>query len=121
MSRRKPPPQPSIYAIPFNGAVTCTGRGSHPEAVIAEFADGHRWTADFADVQEPDAGQDVRWQQTPREGLISGHHTPEAPDTLRCRRCGRDVRLRTPNVLAAIDALRQVQDGRLTLDISLIC
>jgi hypothetical protein len=124
VSRRRPPPKPSIYAIPFNGAVVCTDRGQHPEAVIAEFADWHKWAADFEDMQDSGSGPDARWRQTPHEDLVSSRHTPAAPDTLRffCRRCGRDVRLRAPNVMAAIDALREVGGNRkrLILDVSLL-
>ena len=113
MSRRQklPPPNPAVAL--FNASVVCTDRGQHPRALIARLVDeapavtGKRWTA---------------WQDTPSNDLLSGQHAPESPDTLRffCRRCRRDVRLRTPNVLAALDALRQVQEGHLSLDISLL-
>jgi hypothetical protein len=113
VSRRKSP-QPSIYVMAFNAYVVCTDRGQHPQAVIARLVD------------DPTASLPGRrrtiWQDTPRGNLLSGRHAPQSPDTFRfwCRRCERDVRLRTPNVLAALDALRQVQEGRLSLDISLL-
>jgi hypothetical protein len=111
---RRQPPQPSIYVIPFNAFVVCTDRGQHPQSVIARLTD------------DPALGLPSRrrtlWQDTPSGDLLSGRHAPESPDTFRfrCRRCRRDVRLRTPNVLAALDALRQLQEGCLSLDISLL-
>jgi hypothetical protein len=114
VSRRRKPPEPSPVAIPFNAVVVCTDRGQHPPALITR----------LVDEQAPGLsdGRRTVWQDTPRRILVSGQHAPELPDRLgfRCRRCGRDVRLRMPNALAALDTLRQVQDGRLTLDISLL-
>ncbi|MGH3186758.1 MAG: hypothetical protein ACRDPY_45540 [Streptosporangiaceae bacterium] len=110
MSRRRTPPPPNPAVIPFSAVVVCTDRGQHPRALITRLGDQRA------------GGAGIAYLVMRRQGeLVSGHHAPDAPDTIRfaCSRCSRDVRLRAPNVLAALDALREVQDGRLTLDISL--
>jgi hypothetical protein len=113
VSRRRKLPPPNPACVPFNAAVVCTDRGQHPEALIAR----------FVDEQDPGAGRGIVWQQTPHEDLVADVR-PDRSQTFRfaCKRCGRDVRLREPSVLAAIDALRQAGEShkRLILNISLL-
>lgn len=111
MSRpRKPaPPDPAVIKLP--GRVACTDRGQHPEARITPFAD------------EPGEDRKVTCAETPQWDVIADSRPGTLTLRFACRRCGRDVRLREPNVLAVIDVLREAAGGddRLVFDISLIC
>jgi hypothetical protein len=110
--RRQSGPPPDQFTV----KVMCTDRGQHPEAAITNVADG-RTTG----------GDGVLWPSPVPQGQPAIPHRAFAgrQEVFRfwCRRCGRDLRLRGPNLLAMIDALRSSgQDGakRLTLDISLL-
>jgi hypothetical protein len=112
--RRKLPDLPPGQVRTFSIAVVCTDRGQHPEAGIASLSGA------------PLPGQDpgLVWQQAEHGEPVTSWMQPDGWRTFRftCSRCGRDVRLREPNVLAAAAVLPKsgVGDGRPVLDISLL-
>lgn len=117
MSRRRElPPVPEGYTRTFTVAVICTDRGQHPKAVIANLTEAASTGTDAAPVI---------WQQTEHDAPVTDWRPADGTRTFRfaCPRCGRDVRLREPNVLAAIGVLREAAGGhaRPVLDISAIC
>ena len=93
--------------------MVCTGRGQHAQQRITG----------FVDQQEPEEESSVAWGQTSRWDVIADSR-PEAGFTLRfkCKQCRRDVRLREPNALAVIGALRQASGSGedRVLDISVL-
>lgn len=113
--RRKLPPLPEGYTPAFVVAVVCTDRGQHAEAGLAKLGE-------FVDVAGTVA---VLWQQTERGAPVTDWRPADGSKTFRftCRRCGRDARLREPNVIAAMEALRpdSAPLARPVLNISLIC
>ena len=112
--RRKLPPLAPGYIRAFSIAVVCTDRGQQPEAGIANLSGA------------PLPGQDpaLIWQQTEHGEPVTGWQHADGFRTFRfaCGRCGRDIRLREPNVLAVAAALPKsgIGDGRPVLDISLL-
>jgi hypothetical protein len=108
--RRKLPTLSPGYIREFTVAVVCTDRGQHPEALIADLADR---MADGTLVWADNA-----------PAPVTGWEAADGSRTFRftCNRCGRDVRLREPNVLAVIDTLREAGTtrSRPVLDISLL-
>jgi hypothetical protein len=109
-------PQQPGFADPVTVKVTCTDRGQHPEALLGNVADARTM-----------GGDGILWPSPVPQGQMVIPHRAFAgkPAVCRfhCRRCGRDVRLREPNLLAAIDVLRHAGGAgkRQTLDISLLC
>jgi hypothetical protein len=112
--RRKLPPMPPGYIRAFSIAVVCTGHDRHPRAAIANLSGAALPGGDPADM----------WQQTQHGESVTGWMQADGWRTFRfaCGRCGRDVRLREPNVIAAAAALRAADttQSRPVLDISLL-
>jgi hypothetical protein len=82
----------------------------------------------LADGRVFGTGDSVFWPSPVAKGVpvIPWSAFAGKPQVFRfaCSRCGRDTRLREPNVLAAVDAAREAKaacSSRPVLDISLIC
>lgn len=112
--RRKPPQMPPGYIRTFSIAVVCTGHDRHPRSAIADLSRAALPGGDPADM----------WQHTKHGEPVTGWMHADGWRTFRfaCGRCGRDVRLREPNVIAAVVTLREVgaAQSRPVLDISLL-
>jgi hypothetical protein len=100
VSRRKKysPPPPGTIDVP-TAAVVYTDRGQHSRARLCDLIDG----------RTIGQGETVLWRGDSPERSWAGGVPVYA---FRCRRCGRDVPLRLPTLLAAIDADRREHPGR---------
>ena len=100
MSRRRtiPAPPPGTVNIP-TVKVACGGADAHHRARLFDLLDGR-------DIGQ---GETVLWQGDSPEQAWAG-----AVPVFRfqCRRCGRDVRLRLPVLLAEITAAREARPDR---------
>ncbi len=117
--RRKLPRLPDSYRRAYLVAVVCTGRRSHPEAVIAKLGQ-------FADV---DGTIRVLYQKASHPDPLTGWQKPDGDRTFcfRCCRCPsdrgkpRDVRLHEDRVLEAMEALRALGVPVPVIDVSTVC
>ena len=100
MSRRHkaPPPQPGTVDVP-TVAIICSDAGQHPAARLYDLLDG----------RDIGRGETVLWVGESPERSFAGDVPVYA---FRCRRCGKDVPLRLPTLLAEIDAARVARPGR---------
>jgi hypothetical protein len=100
MSRRHKvqPPAPGIVEVPA-AAVVCGGAGAHNRAGLFDLLDG----------RDLGLGDVVLWQgESPEKSFaddVPGYR-------FVCPRCGRDVPLRLPTLLAEISADREARSDR---------
>ena len=100
MSRRHKlsPPPPGTVDLP-TVAVVCGGQGKHPRARLHDLIDGR-------DVGQ---GEIVLWRGDSPERSWAAEVPVYA---FACRRCGRDVPMRLPTLLAEFGADREARPDR---------